>query len=159
MTEAATARKEFYTAEEMERMMSAMWRVRDIEVQRVREEEQARAKRVLETALDDQRHQLYAGAVANYEAGRFELTRLKADEYRDTCAVLAEVRTRLFAIRLDYSDADGAYTVKALIGRQSYWPARKLEKEFSTPSEAWTFYQRVIDKFYDQENFSCQVDY
>ncbi|AFU88197.1 hypothetical protein CcrColossus_gp327 [Caulobacter phage CcrColossus] len=159
MTEAATARKEFYTAEEMDRVCEAMWRVRDLEVQRVREEEQARAKRILEAALDDQRRQLFAGAEANYGAGRFELTRLKADEYRDTSAVLAEVRTRLFAARIRYDDSDGVYVVTVLISRQSYWPTRKLEKEFTSSSEAWNFYKRAIDKFYDQENFSCQVDY
>lgn len=55
MTEAATARKEFYTAEEFDRVMDAMWRLRDLEVKRVQEEEQAKAKRTLEAALDDQR--------------------------------------------------------------------------------------------------------
>lgn len=159
MTEAATAHKEFYTAEEFERVMSAMRLLRDLEMKRVQDEEQAKAKRILEESLSDQRRDLFAGAQANYKAARFSLSRLKADEYRDTHAVLAEVRTRLFAARVEYDAVEGSYTITAHIGRQSYWPARKLVKETSSSKEAWDFYKRVIDKFYDQEGFACQVDF
>lgn len=102
---------------------------------------------------------MFAGAEANYEAARFSLTRLKADEYRDTHAVLAEVRTRRFAVRIEYDAVEGDYIITVLISRQSYWPTRKLVKEVSTSKEAWAFYQRAIEKFYDQENFSCAVDF
>lgn len=118
-----------------------------------------RAKRSQELALDDLRRQLYADARRNYERGGYEVARLRSDEYRDTFAVLAEVRTRTFAARLDFDDAEGVFTITALVSKHTDMPPRKLVKEIFTQQSAWDFYNRVVDKFYSTQGFICRVDY
>lgn len=158
MTQVAQT-EDLFTAEKVLNITNALLRVKDNEVERVRNAERETAKRIKEAALDDQRREMFARAEKSYQRGNFQLRCLHADEYRDLDAVLAEIRTRTFAAKLEYHDADGSFIVTALIKRHPDDFARKIEKEIVSAKDAWAFYNRVVEKFYSVNGFTCRVDY
>uniref|UniRef100_A0AB74ULF9 Uncharacterized protein n=1 Tax=Caulobacter phage BL57 TaxID=3348355 RepID=A0AB74ULF9_9VIRU len=147
------------TDETMDRVMRALDRLQANAVEAAIEKTQRSAERVKEAALDDQRRKLLLGAAENARRGVYTLSPLHADPYRDTSAVLAETRTRLFAARLAYSDPDGTWTVTFVLKLHADGHARRFEKEITTPTAAWDFYEKVCARFYQRAGFVCRVDY
>lgn len=159
MTATAEAPVEMIPATDVARAIGAITEAhaRALEAQRIdlRKQGEQRAS----VALEDQRRQMLADSRRAYERGGHEVARLRSDEYRDTFAVLAEVRTRTFAARLDFDDAEGVFTITALVSKHTEMTPRKLVKEILTQQAAWDFYNRVVDKFYSTQGFICRVDY
>ncbi|AFU86760.1 hypothetical protein D869_gp154 [Caulobacter phage CcrRogue] len=148
-----------FTADEIATAMAAQNRAfRRMEARAVEKEREAGERRQ-QIALDDLRREMMAGARANVERGVYTLSTLECDEYRHTNVVLAEVRTRVFAARLSFSDEDAAWTIEAIIRRYPGGPARVLEKEVLTQQAAWDFFNEVVERFYNTAGFICRVDY
>lgn len=96
-------------------------------------------------------------AQESYERGCFALSVLTNDPYRDTRAVLAEIRTDRLALRLSVDAVEYTYDVDGYV--QGRYTRRRISRHFDTVTEAKDFFAYASARLFSVSDFRTQVDF